>query len=70
VLTEVLRQGAQATPTTAFGSRNACPAMVHQLMQSASKRWRLLNEYDLLPDVIAGVQFANGVKSQEVAAYN
>jgi hypothetical protein len=42
--------------------------MVHQLMLSASKRWRLLNGYDLLPDVIAGVQFTDGVKSQEVAA--
>jgi hypothetical protein len=42
--------------------------MVHQLMLSASKRWRLLNGSDLLPDVIAGVQFTDGVKSQEVAA--
>jgi putative transposase len=42
--------------------------MVHQLMQSASKRWRLLNGHDLLPNVIAGVQFTDGVKSQEVAA--
>jgi hypothetical protein len=31
---------------------------------SASKRWRLLNSYDLLPDFIAGVQF----NSQDVAA--
>jgi hypothetical protein len=42
--------------------------MVHQLMLSASKRWRLLNGSDLLPDVIAGVQFNDGVKSQEAAA--
>jgi transposase-like protein len=53
--------------TQGSGSRNACLAMVHQLMQSASKRWRLLNRSELLPDVIAGVQFTNGVKSQEVA---
>ena len=42
--------------------------MVHQLMLSANKRWRLSNGYDLLTDVIAGVQFTDGVKSQEVAA--
>jgi len=54
--------------TKGSGSRAACLAMVHQLMLSASKRWRLLNSSELLPDVIAGVQFNDGVKSQEVAA--
>jgi hypothetical protein len=42
--------------------------MVHQLMLSAGKRWRLLNGADLLSDVIEGVQFHDGVKSQEAAA--
>jgi len=54
--------------TKGSGSRARCLAMVHQLMLSAAKRWRLLNGSDLLPDVIAGVQFTDGVKSQEVAA--
>ena len=54
--------------TKGNGSRTACLAMVHQLMLSASKRWRLLNGSDLLPEVIAGVQFIDGVKPQEVAA--
>jgi putative transposase len=54
--------------TKGNGSRAACLAMVHQLMQSAAKRWRLLNGSELLPDVIAGIQFIDGVKSQEVAA--
>jgi transposase-like protein len=54
--------------TKGNGSRVRCLAMVHQLMLSAAKRWRLLNGYDLLPDVIAGIQFIDGVKSQEVAA--
>jgi transposase-like protein len=54
--------------TKGNGSRVRCLAMVHQLMHSAAKRWRLLNGYNLLPDVIAGVQFSDGVKSQEVAA--
>jgi transposase-like protein len=54
--------------TKGNGSRKACLAMVHQLMLSAAKRWRLLNGSNLLPDVIAGVQFTDGVKPQEVAA--
>jgi len=54
--------------TKGNGSRLACLAMVHQLMLSASKRWRLLNGSHLIPDVIAGVQFIDGVKSQEIAA--
>jgi putative transposase len=54
--------------TKGNGSRTRCLAMVHQLMLSAAKRWRLLNGSNLLPEVIAGVQFTNGVKSQEVAA--
>ena len=54
--------------TKGNGTRARCLAMVHQLMLSASKRWRLLNGSQLLPDVIAGVQFIDGVKSQEIAA--
>jgi putative transposase len=54
--------------TKGNGSRTRCLAMVHQLMLSASKRWRLLNGYQLLTDIIQGVQFTNGIKSQEVAA--
>jgi putative transposase len=54
--------------TKGNGSRTRCLAMVHQLMLSAAKKWRLLNGSDLLPDVIQGVQFTDGVKSQEVAA--
>jgi transposase-like protein len=54
--------------TKGSGSRVACLAMVHQLMLSASKRWKFLNGAKLLVDVIQGVQFTDGVKSQEVAA--
>lgn len=42
--------------------------MVNQPMLSASKRRRLLNGYELLTDVIQGVQLIDGVKSQPVAA--
>jgi len=42
--------------TKGNGSRLACLTMVYKLMQSASKKWRLLNGCQLLPEVIAGVQ--------------
>jgi len=54
--------------TKGNGSRLACLTMVFKLMQSAQKRWRLLNGSQLLPDVIAGVQFIDGIKSQNAAA--
>jgi putative transposase len=54
--------------TKGNGSRMACLTMVFKLMQSASKRWRLLNGSQLLPEVIAGVQFIDGIKPQVTAA--
>jgi len=54
--------------TKGNGSRVACLTMVFKLMQSAAKRWRLLNGSQLLPEVIAGVQFINGLKTQTAAA--
>ena len=54
--------------TKGNGSRLACLTMVFKLMQSASKRWRLLNGSNLLPDVIQGTQFIDGIKTQQAAA--
>ena len=48
--------------TKGSGSRVACLTMVFKLMESASKRWRVLNGSALVADVIAGVVFADGVK--------
>ena len=48
--------------TKGSGSRIACLTMVWKLMQSASKRWRSLHGSKLLPDVIAGVRYADGLK--------
>ena len=48
--------------TKGSGSRVACLTMVFKLMESASKKWRALNGSTLIADVIAGVQFADGVK--------
>jgi transposase-like protein len=53
--------------TKGNGTRQACLAMVFKLMQSAQKRWRLLNGSELLPDVIQGIQFIDGIKSQAAA---
>ncbi len=39
----------------------ACLTMAFKLMQSASKKWRLLNGSQLFPEVIAGVQFIDGI---------
>ena len=54
--------------TKGSGSRIACLTMVYKLMQSAAKRWRLLNGSQLLDDVIQGIQFIDGVKPQQDAA--
>jgi putative transposase len=54
--------------TKGNGSRTACLTMVFKLMQSAQKRWRLLNGSQLLIEVIQGTQFIDGIKSQEAAA--
>jgi transposase-like protein len=48
--------------TKGSGSRKACLAMVFKLMQSASKKWRALNGSTLILDVIAGIQFVDGVR--------
>ena len=50
------------------GSRTACLAMVFKLAESASKKWRGLNGSSLLPDVIQGIPFINGIKQTEAAA--
>jgi putative transposase len=54
--------------TKGNGTRKACLTMVYKLMESAAKRWRLLNGSNHLPDVISGVQFTDGMKTQAAAA--
>jgi len=48
--------------TKGAGSRAACLAMAFKLVESAQKSWRKLNGSPLLPDVVAGVIFKDGVK--------
>ena len=54
--------------TKGNGSRLACLTMVFKLMESAAKKWRLLNAANVLPDVIQGTQFIDGIKEDKVAA--
>ena len=50
--------------TKGCGLRTACLTMVFKLVQSAEKHWRALNGSTLIPAVIAGVQFVDGVKHE------
>jgi putative transposase len=52
--------------TKGSGSRTACLTMVFKLARAAEKRWRRLNGSVLLPEVIRGVRFVDGIK--ELAA--
>ncbi|MEO6923011.1 MAG: IS256 family transposase [Bryocella sp.] len=49
--------------TKGSGTRKACLAMVFKLTQSAENSWRTLNGSALLPEVIQGVRFIDGVKA-------
>jgi putative transposase len=53
--------------TKGNGSRTACLAMMFKLAESASRRWRLLNGSELLPDVIQGVPFPDGLRLSAAA---
>ena len=54
--------------TKGNGSRLACLTMVFKLMESAAKKWRLLNGSNILPDVIQGTKFIDGIREEKVAA--
>jgi putative transposase len=53
--------------TKGCGTRTATLTMAHKLIESAAKRWRLLNGSPLLADVIRGVPFVDGVKQGNAA---
>lgn len=54
--------------TKGCGTRVASETMVFKLMESAAKHWRKLNGSALIPDVIRGAKFTDGIKVPEVAA--
>jgi putative transposase len=54
--------------TKGCGSRIACLTMVYKLMQSASKKWRLLNGTQVLVEVLRGTIFIDGISIPQAAA--
>jgi transposase-like protein len=54
--------------TKGSGSRIASLTMMFKLAESAARRWRLLNGHELLPDVIQGVRFQDGLRLDHAAA--
>jgi putative transposase len=54
--------------TKGCGSRIACLTMVYKLMQSASKKWRLLNGTQVLAEVLRGTIFIDGTCVPQAAA--
>ena len=50
--------------TKGSGSRTACLTMVFKLAQCAERHWRRLNGQELLPEVIQGVKFVDGLKEK------
>jgi len=50
--------------TKGCGSRMACLTMVFKLARCAEKHWRCLNDAALLPQVIQGVTFVDGLKKK------
>ena len=50
--------------TKGSGSRSACLTMVYKLMDSASRHWRALNGTALLPEVVRGIKFTDGVREK------
>ena len=54
----------RSAKTKGCGSRIACLTMVFKLTQSAEANWRSLNGSNLLPEVIQGARFVDGLKQQ------
>ena len=50
--------------TKGAGNRTKALTMAFKLLDMAQKRWRRLNAAHLLPDVLAGVRFVDGVRHQ------
>ncbi len=49
-------------------SRAACLAIVYKRMQSASKKWKVLNGSKILVEVLKGALFLDGIIVPQVAA--
>ena len=58
----------RTTRTKNCGSRITTLAMAFKLMQTAQKRWQRLRGYQLLADVVSGVQFKDGIRVEQDVA--
>lgn len=47
--------------TKGSGSRDACLAMVYKLVEHAQRHWRKLDGHQLIPEVLAGRRFIDGI---------
>lgn len=54
--------------TKGNGTRQACLTMMFKLAQSAQRGWRLLAGAKLLPEVIQGIVFKDGIRLAQAAA--
>ncbi len=54
--------------TKGSGSRIASLTMMFKLAESAGRGWRLLNGSNLLPDVLQGISYKDGIKLDQAAA--
>jgi len=54
--------------TKGNGTRLAFLTMVFKRMESAAKKWRLLNGSQIIPDIIQGFKFIDGIREDKVAA--
>jgi len=55
---------AKAAPSSTHPPRPPERGKLNVNVRSAQKRWRALNGSSLIPDVITGVRFVDGVKQQ------
>ena len=55
-------------PRRLLSRRKTLLAMVFKLCQAAEKKWRILNGSQIIPDVIQGVRFIDGVRQDKTAA--
>ena len=58
----------RTSKTKGSGSRMACLTMTFKLAEQAAQHWRLLNGSKLIPDIIQGVRFSDGLKQESQAA--
>jgi putative transposase len=51
--------------TKRAGSKMAALAMAHKLLDAAQQRWRRFNGHELVADVLAGVEFKDGIRATD-----